>query len=364
MMPILFRLPIGQDGIPVYGFGMMLFITFIATTWMASRRAEKVGIAREVLQDLAVWIFIGGIIGARIVFLITVQGMRDPWEILKALPRIWDGGIVFYGAVEGALVAYAISFWLFFRHKENVTTLRLADVVAPTVALGLLLGRIGCFLNGCCYGAVACPTCACVGVPFPLSSPARHELVQEGYQTAAGFLLDENAGVARVLRVEPGSAAEEKGLKAGDVITQINGRDVKTVGDVDRLLAGGWPRGQEEVQLTVDRGGTREELAFRPRTLPLLPTQIYESISMGLLLLLLFAFEPFKRRDGQVMALMMIGYGVHRYFNELLRSDQRPEGFEKYTSIVLAAAGLAMMLWLWLAPGPAPAPAPPSAEKK
>src|SRR5215472_8179835 len=98
MQPILFRIPITADGIPVYGFGMMLFVTFLVTTWMASWRAEKVGIGRAVIQDLAIWIFLGGIIGARLTYLITVQGLRNPLEILKALPRIWDGGIVFYGA--------------------------------------------------------------------------------------------------------------------------------------------------------------------------------------------------------------------------------------------------------------------------
>ena len=350
MMPILFRLPIGPNGIPVYGFGLMLFVTFIATTWMASRRAEKVGIAREVIQDLAIWIFIGGILGARLVYLITVQNLRDPGAILMALPRIWDGGIVFYGAVAGGLIAYFLGYGLVFRHKANFTTLRLADIIAPGIALGLLLGRIGCFLNGCCYGAVACPTCG--GVPFPLSAPARFELVQKGYQTAAGFLLDENASSARVLRVEPGSAAADTGLTVGDVITEMNGREIKNAADVDRVLTAGWKRGEETVRLTVERNGKGETLEFRPHTLRLLPTQLYESLSMTLLLFLLFAFEPFKRRDGQVMALMMMGYGVHRFFNELLRSDERPVGFEKYTSVVLGVAGLAMMLWLWYAPAP------------
>ena len=350
MQPILFRIPITADGIPVYGFGMMLFVTFLATTWLAGRRAEKVGIPREVIQDLAIWVFLGGILGARLTYLITVQGLRSPAAILAALPRIWDGGIVFYGAVAGGLAAYFLAHRLVFRHKPNFTTLRIADITAPGLALGLMLGRLGCYLNGCCYGAVAaCPLCV-GGASYPLSAPARYELVQAGYQTAAGFLLDERASGARVLAVEPGTAAADAGLMRGDLITRLNGQEVKSANDVNKLLVGGWQRGRETLTVEVQRGGKDETLTFRPRTLPLLPTQLYESISMALLLFLLFAFEPFKRRDGQVMALMMIGYGLHRYVNEILRSDQRPIGFESNTSILLFVAGIAMMILLWRMP--------------
>ena len=72
---------------------------------------------------------------------------------------------------------------------------------------------------------------------------------------------------------------------------------------------------------------------------------------MVLLFLVLSAYYPFRRHDGQVMALMMVGYSMHRYVNELLRADQRPVGFEAWTSVVLFAAGV--LLWLWLARWPA-----------
>src|SRR5438094_258288 len=175
MQPILFRIPNTPDGLPVYGFGMMLFVTFIATTWMATRRAVKAGIAREVIQDVAVWIFLGGILGARLTYLIFHERMpiwppERLWDLIKALPRIWDGGIILYGAVAGAVAAYFVGHWLFFRHKANVTVLRMADVIAPTIALGLIFGRMGCLLNGCCYGQVACQN-GCPSISFPLWAP-------------------------------------------------------------------------------------------------------------------------------------------------------------------------------------------------
>ena len=82
-------------------------------------------------------------------------------------------------------------------------------------------------------------------------------------------------------------------------------------------------------------------LTIVPWTLRLHPTQLYETVSMVLLFLVLSAYYPFRRHDGQVMALMMVGYSMHRYVNELLRADQRPVGFEAWTSVVLFAAGVA-----------------------
>ncbi len=353
MQPILFRIPNTPDGLPVYGFGMMLFVTFIATTWMATRRAVKAGIAREVIQDVAVWVFLAGILGARLTYLIFHEKMplwppEKLWDLIKALPRIWDGGIILYGAIGGALVGYFVGHWFFFRHKENVTVLRMADVIAPTVALGLIFGRLGCLLNGCCYGQVACQTC-CPSVTFPLSAPSAGSLVHDGSQTALGFLVEYN-GPARVTHIEAGSPAEQSGLKPGDIIIKMNNKEVKNAQDIwavldDRKV----PRDQKaDVALEVERDGKKLELpVFRPRTLGLHPTQLYESISMILLLFLLLAFEPFKRCDGQVMGLMMMGYAAHRYVNEILRSDQRPVGFESNVSVLLMAGGLGLMIWLW-----------------
>jgi phosphatidylglycerol:prolipoprotein diacylglycerol transferase len=360
MQPILFRIPNNPNGLPVYGFGLMLFVTFIATTWMASRRAVKAGIAREVIQDVAVWIFIGGILGARLTYLIFHQKLTDPVEILKALPKIWDGGIILYGAVTGAVAAYFVGHWLFFRHKPNVTVLRMADVIAPTVALGLIFGRMGCLLNGCCYGQVACEN-GCPSVTFPLSAPSASTLVRSGAQTACGFLVD-YPGPALVTHVQMDSPAEQSGLRPGDVIIGMNGQEVRDAHDIWAVLDDHKvSRDQKaDITLTVDerivpqfpifvekKGEPVHLPTFQPRTLGLQPTQVYESISMALLLFLLLAFEPFKRHDGQVMGLMMIGYAAHRYVNEILRSDERPVGLESNVSVFLLAAGLGLMVWLW-----------------
>ncbi len=89
---------------------------------------------------------------------------------------------------------------------------------------------------------------------------------------------------------------------------------------------------------------------FAPQTLGLHPTQLYEVVSMSLLFLVLTAYYPLRHREGQVIALLMVGYGIHRYLNELLRDDPRPKGFESYTSIFLIVAGILMWAYLQTRP--------------
>jgi phosphatidylglycerol:prolipoprotein diacylglycerol transferase len=121
-----------------------------------------------------------------------------------------------------------------------------------------------------------------------------------------------------------------------------------------RCLVNNWPRGENQLRLTVKHAenGKEEELrSIEPRTLGLHPTQLYEVVSMALLFLALTAYYPLRRRQGQVMAVLMASYGVHRYLNELLRDDPRPQGLESYTSVFLVITGVA--LWVYLQTRPA-----------
>jgi prolipoprotein diacylglyceryltransferase len=367
MRQVLFHIPVYvfpdlPDGIPIYGYGMMLFVAFVACTLLASWRAQKEGIAKEHLQDLAIWIFVFGILGARITFMVQY---RDQFDSVWQFFRIWDGGLVFYGSAVGGLVGYALAYFFILR-KYHISTWKMADIIAPCAALGLCLGRFGCFLNGCCYGNVACADCP--KVHFPLSSPARYDLVRKGYQTAAGFTTVGRGVPVEVDRVEPGSPAYASGLRDGDVILKADGRDMsdtRAVPDpLTAYLLENWPKGKTDLGLTVKhRGGSVEELpAFEPETLGLHPTQLYESISMALLFLVLMAYYPFKRHDGEVMMLFMLGYAVHRFLNEILRKDTDPVAFgmtlSQNGSILVFVGALVMAWWLWRKPVQPPAPAP------
>jgi phosphatidylglycerol---prolipoprotein diacylglyceryl transferase len=363
-----FRIPgIFPDGIPLYGYGLMLFVAFLACITVAGRLAKREGIAKEIVQDLAIWLFLGGLIGARTTFLLVpVEGRRPVSSIgdfFWQLPRLWDGGVIFYGAAIGGAIAFGLAYYFQLR-KHDLSTWKVVDIIAPALALGLCFGRMGCLLNGCCYGDVSCPHC--LGIRFPMPAEARFRMTERGYQTAAGFTLETPLfpGIVdgrTVAAVEPESPAAKAGLERGDVILKVNDQEVQDAEDLRHYLMNqdNWRgRGLNELghgwtmELTVQKSnnGPQETLAFAPMTLPIHPTQVYESVSMLLLFLLLLAFYPFRRHDGEVMALLMIGYGLHRYFNEMLRADVRPTGFENWTSVLLVAGGLLIIGWLWRKP--------------
>jgi phosphatidylglycerol:prolipoprotein diacylglycerol transferase len=372
MCQVLFWIPlkfgIFQNGIPIYGFGMMLFVAFVVCSQLVVWMARREGFDKDRIYDMAFMIFAFGIIGARIVFMI--QYHVPFWDFFK----IWEGGIVFYGSAVGGWVGYVI-YRLWTRNKYHIATWKLADVVAPTVCIGLAVGRIGCLLNGCCYGHV-CPDCKWPQFPT-MTAPSRELVVEKGFQTTAGFATDPMPlAPATVTAVEPHSPAAAAGLKVGDVITEVRTDDIREpVGAVRNLEVlfspRNWPRGQSNIALTVQRGGKVEQLpAFTPRTLPLHPTQLYETISMALLFVLLLAFYPYRRWYGEVFVLLMLGYAVHRFLNESLRNDTDPvfkSDLVKLTlsqvgSILVFAAGIALWLYLRtftkrLAPAAKPSPA-------
>jgi phosphatidylglycerol:prolipoprotein diacylglycerol transferase len=343
-----------KEGIPIYGYGLMLFLAFVACTWLASRLARREGIAPEHVQDLAIYLFVGGVVGSRVWFFVeeALAGRPQDWHHFL---YIWEGGLVFYGGVMGGAIAYLVAYYTFLK-KNHVSTLKLADVIAPCAALGLCLGRIGCLLNGCCYGDVACANCPVVPVHFPLSGMPRQQLVDEGYQTQAGFTLDEQARNDHTVgAVEPGSAAAAAGLQAGDVITHLDGAPITDFEDLWRAFAA-WPRdkrGKNDLTLTVQRGDKEPQevtMTFYPKTIGLHPTQAYESISTLLILFFLLAYYPYRRHDGELLALFFMLYSVHRFLNEMLRADNKPVWggmtLSQNGSLVVFAVGLVLFLWL------------------
>ena len=141
MRPILFELP---GGFKVFGYGLMLFLAYLASINMTAWRARKGHLNPGFAFDMATWLFIGGLVGARAFFVIQYRRNFDSFfDIFK----IWEGGIVFYGSLIGGTIALLL-FWYFYRFPF----LPMADAIAPAICIGMAIGRLGCFLNGCCYG--------------------------------------------------------------------------------------------------------------------------------------------------------------------------------------------------------------------
>ncbi|CAN5285407.1 hypothetical protein BH10PLA2_BH10PLA2_38930 [soil metagenome] len=293
----------------------MLFLAFLLGTYVAGQRARKVGINPARIQDLAIWIFVFGIGGARLTYMWVYDvPFRD-------FLKLWDGGLIFYGSAIGGIIGFVFAY-IFVVRKHNLSGWTIVDVVAPSIALGLCLGRLGCLLNGCCYGNVACPDCTFQS-HFPLSAPPRFDLVSKGYQTTAGFSLTESAlQTPTVGSVDPASPMGLAGLQAGDVILEVNETLVSGPGDLDLAMGQNWPRGRNDLSLKVKRGGS--ELVIGPTTpvtIGLQPTQLFSSVGNLIMFLLLLAYSPIKTREGQVMNLLLFIYPVHRFLIECLRND-------------------------------------------
>lgn len=134
-------------------------VAFIAGLWTASRRGLRSGIPAEKILDIGPWLIIGTIVGARAWHVATYWqeefAGRPFWEVFA----VWNGGLVFYGGLIGATLA-----GILYARRNQIPVWKLADVLAPSIALGYVFGRIGCLLNGCCYGR-ACD------LPWAISYP-------------------------------------------------------------------------------------------------------------------------------------------------------------------------------------------------
>ena len=144
MSPVLFRL----GGLSIYAYGFFLALGFVAGAALAIFVARREGIPLERIIDLFFYTVFSAIVGSRLLFvLINFDFFRkNPLNVF----RIWEGGLVFYG---GLVLAAGVSIAYMWRRRLPIW--KMADLFAPSVALGLFFGRIGCFFAGCCYGKEA-----------------------------------------------------------------------------------------------------------------------------------------------------------------------------------------------------------------
>ncbi len=164
MHPILFSI----FHFPIHAYGFMLALSFLIGIWLSTKRAQARGLNTDTVADLGFYVILAAIIGARLYYV----GLHFD-EFKGNLTNIFNpfqngytgiGGLVMYGGFLGAIFAGII----YFRIKK-VAFLPYADLLAPGVGIGIFLTRIGCFMNGCCYGA---PTKSAWGIVFPPESPA------------------------------------------------------------------------------------------------------------------------------------------------------------------------------------------------
>ncbi|MDB4988456.1 MAG: Prolipoprotein diacylglyceryl transferase [Myxococcaceae bacterium] len=195
-------------GEPVSAYFSLLLFGYAVAIWSVVRWAKRVGVDHQSVIDCGLASIIGGVLGGRILhvladgyFMDYVHLCTDPsrvsWRITElqcgdarglwdpaqrvchpvvrdclAWAKFYNGGLAYYGGLLGGTWAVAL-----LARRDRLPFLKLADVTAMGVAMGLFFGRIGCFLAGCCYGEV---TSHAVGTRFPAWSPASEGQFREG----------------------------------------------------------------------------------------------------------------------------------------------------------------------------------------
>jgi phosphatidylglycerol---prolipoprotein diacylglyceryl transferase len=165
MHPVLFRL----GPLAIRSYGLMLFLGFICGIWLAVSRAKKSGVKVEAIIDLAIVILISSIVGSRFFYVIFhLEEFKGRfWDIINPIHPGGDISIAGLSMVGGVILA--ILSGLVYLYLKRLEVWKIADIVSPSFILGLAIARMGCFLNGCCFGK---PTGSFLGVVFPLDSPA------------------------------------------------------------------------------------------------------------------------------------------------------------------------------------------------
>ena len=180
MHPILYRLHWFGWDLEVHTYGLFIAVGCVAAVMLTLRRARQLGEDPELVQEACLWMLCAAMFGARMLYVVSnapafaracSEGLASRsasqavWECTRAL-HVWEGGLVFYGGLVAGLVFVP---WWARRHGQSSP--RLADLLAPQVALGHFFGRLGCFAAGCCWGRPAAH-----GVSFPRGSIAWNEL--------------------------------------------------------------------------------------------------------------------------------------------------------------------------------------------
>ena len=190
MKPTLFHL----GAFPFHSYGFLIAVGLVAGIAVAVRRGRQVGIDTGITLDLTFYCILVGLVGSRVLYVLMHAGEYARLCMGNGLPRtlgrkladcsaavqFWQGGLVFLG---GAVLAAVVI--LLYARRKDLPLGDVADVLAPSVSLAHVFGRMGCFLVGCCYGK---PWAS--GVRFPPDSVAYTELLgQRQFFVGAPFTL-------------------------------------------------------------------------------------------------------------------------------------------------------------------------------
>lgn len=341
--------PMINRGLAIRGYGVCMLLAILAGMGIVIYRCKKIGYPVDPIFTLAFWMVIAGVIGARLFFVIQKRDLFFAEGVplsdsLGAMINMTEGGLVVYGSLFGASIAAFIFFY-----RTRLPVWKTADLIAPGMALGLAIGRIGCLMNGCCWGGVCQPPMP--ALTFPAGAAAYMQHLSNGKLLGLTTNPDDDNYHRKVVAVSPGIGAD-LGIDVGDTIA---------VGGNPELLR--YFSGTDDDRKSVavveigisppDDSPRVESIRFSDlpdRSLPVHPTQIYSCINALFLCGLLWCYWHYRKSDGEVFAVMLILYPVGRFLIEVIRNDESGQFGTEFTisqwvSVITIAIGFAMFAY-------------------
>ena len=289
MFPELFEIPFIH--VTLKSYGLMMVIGFLVAVSLIRRLSRNITPDPQLITNAALYSLIGGVVGARLFYVIHYfeHFKQNPASVFA----IWHGGLELLG---GVILAITIIFFYLLYHKLPIR--QYLDILAIALMLALVFGRIGCLLNGCCFGK---PTELPWAVRFPYNSIA--------YLSQVNPDLERNRSAPQ-LELPP------------EYLSYINNDGNRHTKTYEELTE------QQKIEVTTGKY----------RCLPVHPTQLYTSAGAAVLCLILYFFWRRSQNagssktagkiftePGSTFALMFALYGLTRFFIEFLRDDNRFE---------------------------------------
>ena len=369
MHPTLFELPFIDY--PVRSYGAMLTLGFLTGVWIAMRRAERVKADPDVVLNLGFISLVCGVVGARVFYVAHYWGSAfatRPHPIRAALDCS-GGGMEYYGGLICAMLG-VVAYVLIKRFSIRLYV----DILAPSAAWGLAFGRMGCLLNGCCWGGV------CIdhqghqvvpwGITFPHSSFVQTRQWENRQLTLPAELIvtlplypepfplpksqldmpvEEREGPAKRVRevrkqiddLKALSASPEEiqrltdELKAAQEALEARRTELFALGRAEQFPS----RVDPSRHMTVSE---LESLADANRSLPVHPAQIYGIINALLLSWLLTELFYRRKRHGIVFAALCVIYPITRIILETIRVDNPHD-----TAYLTVSQGVSVLMFLF-----------------
>ncbi|MEI6218672.1 MAG: prolipoprotein diacylglyceryl transferase [bacterium] len=284
--------------IDIHWYGIMMALAFLACLVICIYLGKKSGLDAGFMSDLTTWLMVSGILGARAAHVIANidQYKVDPISVLY----IHKGGLIYYGGFVGAAIGVGL-----FAMSRRTSVLKLYDIIIVALPLSHALGRVGCFLNGCCFGKA---TNWITGVSYPLNSEVgfsqlRSHIVSNSYVRALMVQLDNSQTSAAQFRDSLAALVQNGTIKPSEAVC-----------------------------------------------VPVHPVQLYEAALNVVLSLGLLWYYRRRRLDGSVVATYLLTYPVVRFVIEFMRGDERQMlgrlTVAQAVSFAMFAGGIAGWLWL------------------